>query len=194
MAGGTRSARLTFGSLAIVLALAGCTSRSWQFWKSSSTEAPTTATQTAAPEQPAPASPNVPTARLVLASETPTADPRGHGFVDLPAIADVRFRAGLVTVGKADTATLDGIVRWLQENPAAQIQIEGHTDDLGAPVDNLAVGQKRAASAMRYLISKGVGAERITIVSYGSDRPLCAEKTDACRARNRRVHFLVKQR
>ncbi len=194
MAGGTRSARLTFGSLAIVLALAGCAGRSWQFWKSSSTEAPTTATQTAVPEQPAPASPNVPTARLVLASETPTADPRAHGFVDLPAIADVRFRPGLVTVGKADTGTLDGIVRWLQDNPAAQIQIEGHTDDLGAPVDNLAVGQKRAASAMRYLISKGVGAERITIVSYGSDRPLCAEKTDACRARNRRVHFLVKQR
>jgi peptidoglycan-associated lipoprotein len=191
MAGGTRFARLTFGSLAIALALTGCAGRSWQFWKSSSTEAPPTATQVAA--TPEPGSPPVPTARPLSASETTTAAPTGNGFVDLPAIADVRFRAGLVTVGRADAGTLDGVVRWLKGNPAAQIQIEGHTDDLGTPVENLAVGQKRAASAMSYLISKGVGAERISIVSYGSDRPVCAEKTDACRAKNRRVHFLVKR-
>ena len=195
MAGGTRSARLTVGSLAIVLALTGCAGRSWQFWKSSPTEAPTTATQVAAAQEPGspPAISSVPTARPALPSEIATAAPAGDGFVDLPAIADVRFRAGLVTVGRADAGTLDGVVRWLKENPAAQIQIEGHTDDLGTPVENVAVGQKRAASAMSYLISKGVGAERISIVSYGSDRPVCAEKTDACRARNRRVHFLVKR-
>jgi len=99
-----------------------------------------------------------------------------------------------VTVGKADAKALDGVVRWLKENPGSLVRIEGHSDDLGTPVENQAVGQKRAASVMQYLISKGLDSQRIAIVSYGSDRPVCAEKTDACRAKNRRAHFLVKQR
>jgi len=134
--------------------------------------------------------PSRPAAESTTASLAPTA----AGFVEMPALADVRFRPGLVTVGKTDAATLDVVVRWLKDNPAGQVRIEGHTDDLGAPGANLAVGQKRAASVMSYLVSKGVKAERISIISYGSDRPVCAEKTDGCRAKNRRVHFLVKQR
>jgi peptidoglycan-associated lipoprotein len=198
MGGATRFARWAFGSLAIVLALTGCAGRSWQFWKSSSTEAPTTPTQVAATENttPAPANPSVSTSHPAPAAETTTASlaPTAAGFVEMPALADVRFRPGLVTVSKTDAATLDVIVRWLKDNPAGQVRIEGHTDDLGAPGENLAVGQKRAASVMSYLVSKGANAERISIVSYGSDRPVCAEKTDVCRAKNRRVHFLVKQR
>jgi peptidoglycan-associated lipoprotein len=199
MGGGTRFARLTFGSFAVVLALSGCAGRSWQFWKSSSTEAPpTTPTQVAATETttPAPASPSVPTAHPAPAAETTTAAlaPTAAGFVELPAVTDVRFRPGLMTVGKIDAGTLDVLVRWLKDNPAAQVRIEGHTDDLGTPGENLAVGQKRATSVMSYLVSQGVSVQRISIISYGSDRPLCAEKTEVCRAKNRRVHFLVKQR
>jgi peptidoglycan-associated lipoprotein len=190
MAGGTRSARLTLGSLALVLALSGCAGRSWQFWKASAPETPPAPAVTAT-EPPASATPSVATARPVLTSETTTAAATGASFVELPALADVRFRAGLVTVVRAHAGTLDTVVRWLKENPAAQIQIEGHTDDLGTPGENLAIGQRRAASAMSYLVARGVGAERVSTVSYGSDRPVCAEKTDACRARNRRVHFLV---
>lgn len=195
MGGGTRFARLTFGSLAIALALTGCAGRSWQFWKSSSTEAPTP-TQAADSATPAPASPSAPTSQPAPAPETTTAAlaPTAAGFVEMPTLADVRFRPGLVAVGKTDAATLDVVVRWLKDNPAGQVRIEGHTDDLGTPGDNLAVGQKRAASVMSYLVSKGVSAGRVSIISYGSDRPVCVEKTDVCRAKNRRVHFLVKQR
>lgn len=193
MAGATRSARLTLGSFAVVLALTGCAGRSWQFWKSTTTESSATPAPPVATSEPAaPAPVSVPTARPATASEVATA--AADGFVEVPALADVRFRAGVVTITRADRATLDAIVRWLTQNPAAQVQIEGHTDDLGTPVENLAVGQKRAASTMSYLVSRGVSTERIAIVSYGSDRPVCVEKTDACRARNRRVHFLVKQR
>jgi peptidoglycan-associated lipoprotein len=47
---------------------------------------------------------------------------------------------------------------------------------------------------MKYLVAKGLEPQRISVVSYGSDRPVCTEKSDACRAKNRRASFLVKQR
>ena len=100
------------------------------------------------------------------------------GFVELPQLADVRFRPGLVTVGPADATVLDAVVRWLKENPGAQVMIEGHTDDHGSRSDNLAVGQKRAASVMNYLVAKGLRAGARLDRRYGADRPVCAEKTD----------------
>jgi peptidoglycan-associated lipoprotein len=196
MAAGTKAVRLIIGPLAIVLVLGGCAGHSWKFWESKAMQTPPeTPIQVAAAEDPAPAPTPAPTASVtptaqpVVAATTPAA----RSFVEMPTLGDVRFRTGLVTVGKTDAKALDTVARWLKENPGAVVRIEGHTDDLGTPVDNLAVGQKRAASAMKYLIDKGVSADRISIVSYGSDRPLCSEKNDACRARNRRVHFLVSQ-
>jgi outer membrane protein OmpA-like peptidoglycan-associated protein len=188
----TRAGRLTFGSLAVVLALTGCAGRSWQFWKTASPEAPKPAVAGApAPVTARPASPAVVTVTPAPATQTPAAS--APAFTEFPVLADVRFKAGLVTVGKADATALDEVVRWLRANPGAQVRIEGHTDDRGTSVENLAVGQQRAASVMKYLVSKGLDPDRISIISYGSDRPVCAEKTDACRAKNRRAHFLVKQ-
>jgi peptidoglycan-associated lipoprotein len=196
MRGGMRSALLTFGSVAIVVTLSGCAGRSWQFWKASpSTEAaPKPTVATAAPLTAAPATPHTPTTTPAPAAGTAAAPaPASSDFANVPGLGDLRFKPGLVTVGKADLGVLDGVARWLKENPGSFVRIEGHTDDLGTPAENLAVGQKRAASAMTYLISTGLDPERISIVSYGSDRPVCTQKSDACRAKNRRAHFLVKR-
>ena len=202
MGGGTRSAWLAFGSIAIVLTLTGCAGRSWQFWKSSpatdSTTVAKAAPAKAAPAEPAAAEPTRPvvvTARPATAPESVTPpSPAPVNFAELPTLPDIHFGTGLVTVGKADAAALDGVVRWLKQNPGSLVRIEGHTDDLGTSAENLAVGQKRAAAVMQYLVTKGLDPERISIVSYGSDRPVCAEKTTTCRAHNRRAHFLVKAR
>lgn len=182
------STLLTVGALALATALAGCAGSSWQFWKtSSSTETPSEpAVATATPATPA--APSVATAMPVS-----TGPARSHDVAARPELADVRFRAGLVTVGQADAPALDAVVRWLKENPSAHVRIEGHSDDLGTPSANMAVGEKRALSVMKYLVSKGLEPERIAIVSYGSDRPVCMEKTSACRAKNRRAHFVVRQ-
>jgi peptidoglycan-associated lipoprotein len=188
-----RSAISTFASLAIVVALGGCAGSSWQFWNtSSSTETPAepavaTATPAAAPATPpAPSVPPAPETAAVTA-------PSSNGFAPLPALADVRFRSGQVAVNKADAKVLDGVVRWLKANPSSQVMIEGHADDLGTRQENLAVAEKRATSVARYLISKGLEPTRVSAVSLGSDRPICLEKTDVCRAKNRRASFLVKQ-
>ena len=74
-----------------------------------------------------------------------------------------------------------------------RVVIEGHSDDLGTPAANLVVAEKRAMSVMKYLVAKGLEPGRISVVSYGSDRPVCMEKNDTCRARNRRASILVKR-
>jgi peptidoglycan-associated lipoprotein len=182
------TALLTVASLVLATVLAGCAGSSWQFWKkSSSTE--TRSEPAVATTAPAPApAPSVATAMPVSAASAPSAD-----FIEHPELGDVRFRPGFVTIGKADAPALDAVVRWLKENPGALVKIEGHSDDLGTPAANVSVGEKRAVSVMNYLVSKGLEPGRISIVSYGSDRPVCTEKTSACRAQNRRAHFVVKR-
>ena len=73
------------------------------------------------------------------------------------------------------------------------MRLEGHTDDLGSREANLAVSERRVESVRRYLVEREIEPARISAVSYGPDHPLCAEKTKACRAKNRRIHFLVTQ-
>ena len=74
----------------------------------------------------------------------------------------------------------------LSANPTVRITIEGHADDLGSDEYNLALGQRRAAAARRYLVQRNIDPERIDITRFGEERPTCQEATDACRERNRR--------
>ena len=189
---GTRSSMLAVASLTMVIALGGCAGSSWQFWKTSSPEptaAPAVAKEswvpTATPTAPAPATPSAPAEKTAAKSA-----PRITELLEFPA---VRFRPGQVSVGKADAGALDGVVRWLKENPAAVVVIEGHTDDLGTPSENMVVGEKRAISIKQYLLAKGIDPTRMSIVSYGSDHPVCWEKTTQCRAKNRRADVVVKK-
>ena len=69
--------------------------------------------------------------------------------------------------------------------------VQGNADDRGSREYNLALGEKRAQAAYKYLITLGVAADRLTVVSYGKERPLCTEATDACWARNRRAELMV---
>ena len=80
-----------------------------------------------------------------------------------------------------------------KSNQSALLLIEGHADERGTNEYNLALGERRAKATRDYLVSVGIDAGRITVISYGEERPICTEKTDACWAKNRRAHFLVKQ-
>jgi outer membrane protein OmpA-like peptidoglycan-associated protein len=193
MRGGTRSALLAVASLTIVIAFGGCAGRSWQFWKTSAPAPTEQARTTAAPVVTAtPAAPSA-TAEARAATETVPPAPSFNATTELPEYVVVRFRPGQASVAKADMRVLDGIVRWLKDHPGSVVVVEGHTDDLGTQSENMAIGEKRAASIMRYLVSRGLEPVRVSIISYGSDHPVCAEKTDSCRAKNRRADLLVKQ-
>ena len=91
-----------------------------------------------------------------------------------------------------DAKILDANTQWMKANPKYLVLIEGHADERGTNEYNLALGERRAKATLSYLVSQGVQATRFTLISYGEERPQCTEKTEACWARNRRAHFLVK--
>ena len=110
------------------------------------------------------------------------------------ALADVHFDFDKAVIRSGDVKILDASAGWLKANPEQLLLIEGHCDERGTNEYNLALGERRAKAAMSYLVSRGVQASRITLISYGKERPLCTEKAERCWAQNRRDHFLVKAR
>jgi peptidoglycan-associated lipoprotein len=129
-------------------------------------------------------------------SQTPgtTARPDVKTFAAEANLADVFFDFDKYDIRQMDAKTLEGNAQWLKSNPNHLVLIEGHCDERGTNEYNLALGERRAKSTMNYLVSQGVQANRITIISYGEERPACMEKTEQCWAKNRRAHFLVKPR
>lgn len=79
----------------------------------------------------------------------------------------------------------------MNENPTMEIEIEGHTDDVGSDAANLTLSRNRAKSVMDYLVSKGVNAGRMKSNGFGETKPIADNKSDEGRALNRRVQFTI---
>jgi len=113
-------------------------------------------------------------------------------FSPTEALRDVHFDFDKYEIRPGDAQVLDGNAKWLKANPRVLILIEGHCDERGTNEYNLALGERRAKATMSYLVSQGIQANRVSLISYGKERPLCAEHNEDCWAKNRRAHFLVK--
>ena len=112
--------------------------------------------------------------------------------VDTSAITGpIYFDFDKSTIRSDAAATLDRKIPWLQANPGMRIRIEGNADERGSDEYNLALGQRRAASAKRYLVDHGIAADRFDLVSYGEERPVCTEHNEACWQQNRRDDFRI---
>jgi len=88
-------------------------------------------------------------------------------------------------------SALDAKLPILRANTGVQLRISGHADERGSDQYNDALGQQRAAQAKRYLTDNGVDAARITIVSYGEQRPATSGSDESAWARNRRAEFEI---
>ncbi len=86
---------------------------------------------------------------------------------------------------------LDKVVQLLKENPAVKIQIGGHTDNVGAPADNLKLSQARANAVVKYLASKGIAAQRLSAKGFGETVPVASNNTEEGRAQNRRTELKI---
>jgi peptidoglycan-associated lipoprotein len=86
---------------------------------------------------------------------------------------------------------LDAKLGILATVPAMRIRIAGHADDRGSDEYNIALAQRRAAAAKRYLVQRGIDAARIEIVSFGEEHPVCAETHERCWSQNRRDEFEI---
>jgi peptidoglycan-associated lipoprotein len=83
---------------------------------------------------------------------------------------------------------------WLKANPNVKIKIEGNCDERGTIEYNQALGQRRAASAKRYLTDLGVSAGRISLISYGKEKPVCTDHNETCWQKNRRDDLVESSR
>lgn len=87
--------------------------------------------------------------------------------------------------------TLDMNASWLKKFRSAKILIEGHCDERGTEEYNLALGEKRAKSTQDYLLSSGIPADRMKIISYGKSQPIDPGHSESAWQMNRRAQFLV---
>jgi peptidoglycan-associated lipoprotein len=104
----------------------------------------------------------------------------------------VRFEFDRSVLSDEALQLLDAKVAALQANPSIRVRIEGNADDSGSDEYNMALSQKRAGIAHRYLTERGVDGSRLQIVSFGEEKPACtANRDEPCRAQNRRDEFVV---
>ena len=87
---------------------------------------------------------------------------------------------------------LGKVAAQLKASPKKTLTIEGNCDDRGTNEYNLALGQHRADSAARYLQTLGIDRKRIKTISYGEERPVCSEATEACWHKNRNATFVYR--
>ena len=88
-------------------------------------------------------------------------------------------------------AILDAKLPLLTANAALRVRISGHTDSRGSDEYNIALGQRRAAAAKRYLTGRGIAENRIDIVSFGEERPAAAGEDEGSFSQNRRAEFEI---
>ncbi len=128
----------------------------------------------------------------LLAKVEPSTSAARQMDVAVAELHDVFFGYDSWAISEEGRQSLSGTAEWIKSNSSAQIKIEGHCDERGTSAYNLVLGEKRAKAAQNYLVELGVGANRLSMVSYGKEQPACSEHTEACYQQNRRGHFVVK--
>ena len=149
-----------------------------------------------APQQPAVAMAPAPQAQE---PEKPKAEevmqrPKNEEYVTAPELKTVYFDFDKSNLRQDAVDTMSSNVTWLKENADTFVLIEGNADERGTAEYNLALGDRRAKSAMDYLEANGIAKDRMATVSYGKEHPTCTNATEECRYQNRRADFRVKSR
>jgi OOP family OmpA-OmpF porin len=107
------------------------------------------------------------------------------------ALTGLQFETGKDIIRKSSYKIMDEVVKVMSDHPEYRLVISGHTDNTGTPEKNLELSQKRAAASAKYLVDHGIDPSRITSAGYGDTMPVADNKTNAGRAKNRRVEFKV---
>jgi outer membrane protein OmpA-like peptidoglycan-associated protein len=86
---------------------------------------------------------------------------------------------------------LDRLYKYLNDNPEINVEISGHTDNVGTEEYNITLSYARANAVKEYLVSKGINLNRIVSKGYGKSKPVATNETDEGRQLNRRVEFKI---
>lgn len=103
----------------------------------------------------------------------------------------VFFSVDQTTLSPEAMGVLNQQITWLSANSAAPILIEGHADERGTSEYNMALGSSRASSVRNYMVSQGIPDSRISIITYGRERPVAVCPDESCWSQNRRAVTVV---
>ncbi len=153
------------------------------------------------PPPPPPATkPDAPPPPPPAPAPTPAAEPseeekfRNKTLEQLNAekpLGDVFFALDSTELTAEARTALQKNVDWMKKWTTTKAMIEGHADSRGTNEYNLALGERRADTVRNYMVSLGIPADRMTIVSKGEEQPFCTEESEACWQQNRRGHFII---
>jgi peptidoglycan-associated lipoprotein len=140
------------------------------------------------PPPPAPAPPSTP--RALTEEEVFSRKSVDQLNAEKP-LTDAYFDYDKSDLREDGRASLQKDSQYLKKWSSIVVSVEGHCDSRGSSEYNLALGSRRATAVKDYLVSLGVAANRITVVSKGKEQPFCGEESEACWQQNRRGHFII---
>jgi outer membrane protein OmpA-like peptidoglycan-associated protein len=121
------------------------------------------------------------------------AKPNTHVAGHVMRLNNLIFEVNSSKIDPESFGELDLLVNMMRENPAMVIQLEGHTDYVGAAADNVKLSQRRVESVRTYLVSKGIGKNRLKTKAFGGSQPLSRDNTPEAHRLNRRVEVRILQ-
>ena len=142
--------------------------------------APTTTAPATTPEAPPPSS-----------TGTTTVPGSRADFLQQAGTDTILFGTDLYDIDAESQAILTRQAAWLNKYPNAAVTIEGHADERGTREYNLALGDRRANAAKNFLVNAGISASRLSVISYGKERPVATGSDEASWAQNRRAVTVV---
>lgn len=116
-----------------------------------------------------------------------TLTPKGQTIV----LNHLIFAQGKAVIDPKSYPELDEVVQMMKENPKMEIQLEGHTDNVGSAKANLELSQSRVEAVKKYLTGRDIAKNRIQTKAFGGTQPLRNEMTPEARAQNRRVEMRI---
>ncbi len=134
-----------------------------------------------------------PTADGAIDSTAMNFDTAGSDSGKIPGLATVHFEYDKSNLSPENKKILQGDADWIKKNTSFKVQIEGHCDARGTIEYNLALGERRANAVKAYLVSLGVPAARLSVISYGKEKPVEPGESESANAKNRRANFLPVQ-
>ncbi|HRO68653.1 MAG TPA: peptidoglycan-associated lipoprotein Pal [Pseudobdellovibrionaceae bacterium] len=120
-------------------------------------------------------------------------DPQGSDSGRIEGLVTVQFGYDRSSLDNSAREKLRGNAQWMKNNSNVRVQIEGHCDARGSIEYNIALGERRANAVKSFLVSQGVSADRLSVISYGKEKPVATGDSEAAYAQNRRANFVPVQ-
>jgi len=130
------------------------------------------------------------TARITVNPVAAQAQPPRENQGDQLNIKDVFFNFDDAKLRSDEAPVAQNDARFLSQHPDIKVLVEGHCDDRGSELYNLALGVKRANTVRDALVQQGIDPSRIKTISYGKEKPFCSEENEECWQQNRRDHVV----